>query len=221
LCIWYDWQLKVPDVRADSDDELVLENANPSNNDDIFEYADDYVDENGFHPLPHNPTQSFHSSPMVQAHADIDDSSFMDRIAQRLQDASGSVPYPSVLREFGGNGDCGPASLSGVMNFFGIDGYGERLTGGPMQLRRIIVDLARGRPDIIHTLNERWQESFPDGIEVRESSGLRTIHTVNDYLDHMLLEGSHFDEPAWQIAALAFNLTIVMHRVSSFYLLVI
>jgi hypothetical protein len=177
-----------------------------------LEDADEIIDENGFYPLPHNPTQSFHND----FDEDRDHTPFMDGVARRLRDSVDALPYPSVLREFGGNGDCGPASLSGVLNFFRIearDSTGERFSGGPSELRRVIVDLARRDNDLLHLMAERWRYSYPEGFEVRESTGLRMIHDVNDYLDHMLLEGSHFDEPAWAIAARVLNIQIVIHRV--------
>jgi hypothetical protein len=206
--------LKVPTPAADSDDEVFVKETKTPNEVRAFEDADDYADEvneDGFYPLPHNPTQRSHM------HVDHDnDTPFMDAVALRLHEAAGSLPYPSVLREFGGSGNCGPAALSGMMNFFRIDGNGESISGGPLQLRRFIVDRARERPDVLDdTFLDNWRASFPDGIEVRESTGLRVIYTIDDYLDHMRLEGSHFDDPAWQIAARVLNLTIVIHRVSS------
>lgn len=156
---------------------------------------DDYEDEDN--PISSNPTHS--SAP------------FTDRVKDLLIELWGNT-----AREFGGRGDCGPASLSGVLNFHGItveDEAGERFHGSGSKLRQLIVTRARNNVELLDRLIDIWTNVFPGGFEVQEANGLRIIDNVDDYLTHMATDGSDFDDPAWEIAAVALDVSITIQRV--------
>lgn len=120
-----------------------------------------------------------------------------------------ALPEPGLFRDFGGAGDCGPSSLSGVMNILGvnIDGY----FGGATQLRRVIVERARQRPEVLDSM----LNFFPiQGLEVRNREGLRTVYTPQEYLDHIIAPGANFDELSWALVAETLDLQVIIHRVS-------
>ena len=141
----------------------------------------------------------------------------MDRVNSFARRSEGNLNQPSILREFGGNGNCGSASLAGVMNFFGItteDIHGERFHGGHSRLRQLIVQRLRTNQVLLDELTNTFAPVFASGFEVRLSNGsLAMMHNLRDYLDQMVIDGFHFDELSWQIAARVLNIQIVVHRV--------
>ena len=141
----------------------------------------------------------------------------MDRVNLFARRSEGNLNQPSFLREFGGNGNCGPASLAGVMNFFGIttdDIHGERFHGGHSRLRQLIVQRLRTNQVLLDELSDTFAHLFTIGFEVRGSNGsLIMIHSMMDYLGLMVNDGFHFDEISWQITARVLNIQIVIYRV--------
>jgi hypothetical protein len=145
-----------------------------------------------------------------------DDRKFEDiTLQEQLQ-----LPYiPSRLYDFGGDGDCGPASIAGALNYLGIgipsannDGV-TFLRGGHMEVRQLLVDRVRRDHDYMAGLHD-----FVEGIEVRGGGNLEIMNDVDRLLTLIVQPGYHWDEPVFRMAADVFRIRIQIHRVSAFFI---
>ena len=142
--------------------------------------------------------------------------SHVNEVITRLRDSyPPHTNYGSryTLRDFGGNGDCGPASIAGLINYHDRNGmYGQLMpgfNGGPRELRQYAVARIRERADLIATM-----APFVVGIEVRGRDGDVIARDIEHYLQLMEQDGSYFDEPMFRLVADAMNMRIRIHRVS-------
>ena len=130
---------------------------------------------------------------------------------------------PVRFFDFGGAGDCGPASLSGAMNYYGLgirlnESEDEEemiyLRGGQYELRQLLVSRARQNPTLMNEIFE-----FLPELEVRGRGDLQVVRDSEEFLALMAQTGYHFEEHAFRLAAESFRIQISIHSVSYLFLL--
>jgi hypothetical protein len=134
---------------------------------------------------------------------------FYERIRDFVANLSDYVEDTETfaLQDFGGGGDCGPSSAAGVLRAIGFQGF----NGDASALRNLMVEHARATPELLESMSEFIAHT---GFEVRGRSGLRRIFNPEEYLQHIIQPGSHFDALAWNILIGTFPINVVIHRVS-------
>ena len=203
--------------------------------DDNASYHDSYADEEddpveptsstqvdpgaaGNGPISSNPTGDDVGGDRTQPSSSDNYRWFYHEVDRLVNSGAGHIRDPSALWDFGGEGDCGPNSLIALLNYNGIHIDGEdQVEGiryestGSSRLRRIIVERARTQPELL----ARIEPSMPIELRGRFLEQVLIARNSQTYLDHLVWQGTWFDEAAWVLAAETLHVRIHIHRVSN------